>query len=196
MFSTPWISRLAALLLLAAVIAAGYLWVADPVLAAHRRVDESIAETRDLLGRFEKLAAARPSLEAQAAAVEQTPAATAYYLAGETDALAAAALQARVTALVEGSGGALASIQTLPSQAEEGFTRIAIRLQLSSSIESLVRILHGLETGVPLLFLDNLEIQAPGASYAGADPEFANQPLTVAFDLYGYLAPGAQAASP
>lgn len=196
MFSTPWVSRLAALMLLAALLAAAYLWVVEPLMAAHGRADQAIIETRDLLARFEGLAATRPSLEAQAAAIEKTPAATAYYLAGETDALAAATLQARVTALVEGSGGALASIQTLPSQAEEGFTRIAIRLQLSAPIEALVRVLHGLETGVPLLFLDNLEIQAPGASYAGADPAFAEQPLTIAFDLYGYLPPLLPEAAP
>jgi general secretion pathway protein M len=196
MFQTPWLSRLAALLLLAAVLAAGYMWAVEPIMAAHARADLAIAETRDLQARFARLAAARSSLEAQAAAVEKTPAATAYYLAGETDALAAADLQARVTTLVESSGGALASIQTLPSQVEEGFTRIAIRLQMSSSIEALVRILHGLETGVPLLFLDNLEVQAPGAAYAGADPSFAQQPLIVSFDLYGFLPPAVAEAAP
>jgi general secretion pathway protein M len=187
MFTTPWLSRVAALLLLAAVLAAAYVWIVEPIAAAYANTEAAVADTRALLERYNRLAAARPSLEAQLAAIEQKPDTAAYYLSGATDALAAAALQARVTALVEGSGASLLSIQTLTSTEERGMRRIAIRLQMTAEIAPLVRVLHGLETGIPLLFVDNLELQSQAAPAIEPDTAQASAPLIVGFDLYGYL---------
>lgn len=187
MFTTPWLSRLTALLLLALVLAAAYLWIVEPLAAAYADTDAGITDTRDLVERFDRLAAARPSLEAQLAAIEQKPDTAAYYLSGATDALAAAALQARVTALVEGSGATLLSIQTLPSAAEQNLRRVSIRLQMTAEIAPLVRVLHGLEAGIPLLFIDNIELQSQAAPVADPSAAPASPPLIVGFDLYGYL---------
>src|SRR5262247_727005 len=144
MFTTPWLSRVAALLLLAAVLAAAYVWIVEPVAAAYARTEAAIADTRELLERYDRLAAARPGLEAQLTAIQQKPDTAAYYLTGATDALAAASLQARVTALLEGSGATLLSIQTLASSEDHGLRRIAIRLQMTAEIAPLVRVLHGM----------------------------------------------------
>ena len=189
MFTTPWLSRAAALLLLAAVLAAAYVWIVAPIAAAYADTEAAIADTRALVERYDRLAAARPSLEAQLAAIEQKPDTAAYYLSGATDALAAASLQARVTALVEGSGATLLSIQTLTSTEDRGLRRVAIRLQMTAEIAPLVRVLHGLETGIPLLFVDNLEMQGQAAPASEPDAAQASAPLIVGFDLYGYLPP-------
>lgn len=190
MFSTPWISRAAALLLLVAVLAGAWIWVVEPIAAAYRRTDADLADGRDMLQRFDRLGDARAALEAQLKAIEERPATTAYYLAGATDALAAAALQARVTALVESSGASIVSIQTLPSSEEQGLRRVAIRLQMASELAPLVRILHGLETGVPVLFLDSIELQSYNVPYGDANEPAVEPQLTVGFDLYGFLPPG------
>ncbi len=189
MFTTPWLSRAAALLLLAAVVAAAYVWIVEPIATAYADTEAAIADTRALVERYDRLAAARASLEAQLAAIEQKPDTAAYYLSGATDALAAASLQARVTALVEGSGAALLSIQTLTSTEDRGLRRVAIRLQMTAEIAPLVRVLHGLETGIPLLFVDNLELQSQAAPTLEPDSAQARAPLVVGFDLYGYLPP-------
>jgi general secretion pathway protein M len=189
MFTTPWLSRAAALLLLAAALAAAYVWIVGPIAAAYADTAAAIADTRELLERYDRLAASRASLEAQLAAIEQKPDTAAYYLDGATDALAAASLQARVTALVEGSGATLLSIQTLTTTEDRGLRRVAIRLQMTSAIAPLVRVLHGLETGVPLLFVDNLEVQSQAAPQTEPDAAPASAPLIVGFDLYGYLPP-------
>jgi general secretion pathway protein M len=189
MFTTPWLSRVVALLLLAAVLAAAYVWIVGPIASAYADTEAAIADTRELLARYDRLAASRPSLEAQLAAIEQKPDTAAYYLDGATDALAAASLQARVTALVEGSGATLLSIQTLTTTEDRGLRRVAIRLQMTAEIGPLVRVLHGLETGVPLLFVDNLEVQSQAAAAIEPDAAQASAPLIVGFDLYGYLPP-------
>ena len=189
MFTTPWLSRAAALLLLAAVLAVAYVWIVEPIAAAYANTEAAIADTRDLVERYDRLAAARTSLEAQLAAIEQKPDTAAYYLSGATDALAAASLQARVTALVEGSGATLLSIQTLTSAEDGGLRRVAIRLQMTAEIAPLVRVLHGLESGIPLLFVDNLELQSQAAPAIEPDAAETSAPLIVGFDLYGYLPP-------
>jgi general secretion pathway protein M len=190
MFTTPWLSRAAALLLLATALAAVYIWIVAPIAAAYARTDADIAETRELVDRYDRLAAARPSLEAQLAAIAQKPDTAAYYLIGATDALAAAALQARVTALVEQSGATLLSIQTLATTEERGLRRVAIRLQMTAETSPLVRVLYGLEAGIPLLFVDNLELQSQAAPAVDLDAAPASAPLIVGFDLYGFLPPG------
>jgi general secretion pathway protein M len=189
MFSTPWLSRAAALLLLAAVLVAGYLWLVEPITTAYADTESAIADTQALVERYDRLAATRPALEAQLAAIEQKPDTAAYYMSGATDALAAAALQARVTTLVEGSGASLLSIQTLTSTEDKGLRRVAIRLQMTAEIGPLVRVLHGLETGTPLLFVDNLELQSQNAPAIEPDAVQPSAPLIVGFDLYGYLPP-------
>jgi general secretion pathway protein M len=190
MFSTPWISRAAALLLLVAALAGAWIWVVEPIAAAYRQTDADLADGRDMLQRFERLGDARAAFEAQLKAIEERPATTAYYLEGATDALAAAALQARVTALVESSGASIVSIQTLPTAEEAGLRRVAIRLQMASEIAPLLQILHGLETGVPVLFLDAIELQSYNVTYDDPTQPAVEPQLTVGFDLYGYLPPG------
>src|SRR5262249_53771719 len=128
MFTTPWLSRAAALLLLATVLTAVYVWAVTPLAAAYADTNAAITATREMIARYDRLGGARASLEAQLAAIKQKPDTAAYYLTGATDALAAASLQARVTALLEGSGATLLSIQTLASSEDHGLRRIAIRL--------------------------------------------------------------------
>jgi hypothetical protein len=58
MFSTPWLSRAAALLLLLAVLGGGWIWVVEPIAAAYRQTEAGLADGRDMLQRFERLGAA------------------------------------------------------------------------------------------------------------------------------------------
>jgi len=195
MFSTPWLSRLAALLLLAAVIVALEVFVVEPLTAAYARTDQAIAEARDLLVRYDRLGAARDDLARQVAQLAAKPENTAYYLAGGTDALAAAQLQGRLKTLVESSGGTIGSMQTLPTVGEQDLKRVAIRLEMSAPILPLLRVLQGLETGVPLLFVDNLDIQSRLIQPVGEGEAEQEPMLAVGFDIYGYLPPSPAAPS-
>jgi hypothetical protein len=86
------------------------------------------------------------------------------------------------------SGGQWGRLLAPGDSAEDrGLRRVAIRLQMTAELGSLVRVLHGLETGIPLLFVDNLELQSQVAASIGR--RRAGAPLIVDFDLYGYLPP-------
>jgi general secretion pathway protein M len=197
MLTTPWISRAVAVLLLVSVIAAIYLWAVEPLVAAYSRTDEAIVEARTMVERFDRLGAARAKLMQQAATLDKGETTTVYYLTGGTDAVAAAALQEQVKSLIESSGGTVGSMQTLPTREEQRLQRVALRLQMTATMPSLFHVLHGLETGVPLLFLDNLDIQGRLRQLPQDGVQEQEPVLTIGFEVYGYLPPvAAEAGTP
>jgi general secretion pathway protein M len=190
-FTTPWISRLAALLLLIVAIAGAYSFILDPVIAGYGETDRRTEEVREQLLRYQRLAAARPALEKQMRQVASDRTSDGYYLSGGTDALAAAGLQDRVNALVGEKGGLLRSIQPMPGIDEEGFRHITLRVQMTATMEVLFETLYTLESGTPMLFIENLDIQSRAIrrrDETDASPAVPEAPvLTVGFDLSGFM---------
>lgn len=190
MFSKPWISRLAAVLLLIVTIAAAYSFVLEPIIVGYGEANRQIEEVREQLAHYRRLAAVRPALEKQIQqAAEQTS--QGYYLSGGTDAVAAAGLQDQVNALVQEKGGSLRSIQPMPGIDEQGFRRITLRVQMSATIEALFETLYSLEAGTPILFVENLDIQSRlvrRRSDETSKQAVIDAPLlTVGFELSGYM---------
>jgi general secretion pathway protein M len=191
MFTTPWIGRLAALLLLLLAIAAAYTFVAEPIIIGYSEADQKIEEVRGQISHYQRLAAMRPALARQ---VEQSAShgiSANYYLSGGTDALAAAGLQDRVNALIAGKGGSLRSVQPMPGVDVQEFRRITVRVQMTGTIEAVFETVYELEAGTPLLFVENLDIQSrlvrQRIEKVGVR-EVADAPvLTVGFDLSGYM---------
>ncbi len=190
MILPDWVGRLAALALLAMTVAAVHLLAVAPLYDSYRRNGEAIIETRDLLARFDRQAAARSRLEDQLAALRELVARQGHYLDGTTYAVAAASLQDNVKAIVEAQGGEVQSIQTMPSPANDDSGRVAIRVQSLMVVESLLYTFHRLESGAPYLFVDNLEIQGRLSRRARLGEENdEDTDLLVWFDLYGFLPP-------
>lgn len=186
-----WASRLCAVALLLALLAAVYLYVVSPVLAAYREADEDLAQTRDLLVRYERLAAAKLSHEDQLAELSARQADTGIYLSGTTDALAAAELQDRIRRAVVRHGGQLRSIQSLPAGSDGDFRDIAVRVQINAKLSSFHHLIYQLEAEKPFLFVDHLDVRNRRANRRSAlenlDPE-----LAIRFDISGYLRPETQ----
>lgn len=152
--------RLTALLLLALVISLFYMMV-DQVLMGQYRIYQTNAERlQDRLQNLQRLATARPELEKAIQTIRADQRTAAYFLPPAPPTLAAADLQQRVKTLVEGAGGSLLSVQALPAVEEGGVVRVAVGVTLQGDLEVLQKMLHGLESQVPLLFVDNLEVTA------------------------------------
>lgn len=192
MFATPWISRLTALLLLVLVLFGTYLTLVEPLVVDYDAIDREIDEAQDQVAHFERLAAMRPAVEQQLQQVDPEQSAQGHYLSGGTDALAAAGLQDRINALVADNGGTLRSTQPMPGVEEQGFRRITLKVQLTATTEELFDTLYELESGAPILFVEDLDIQSRIVRRQTSDKVGAreSQPillLAVAFDLSGYL---------
>ena len=192
LFSTPWLRRLAALLLLALVVFSAYLFLVEPLVVGYDAIDRETDDAQEQLAHFERLAAMRPAVAQQLQQVDSQQTAQGYYLSGGTDALAAAGLQDRINALVAANGGTLRSTQPMPGVEEQGFRRITLKVQLTVTTEELFDTLYELESGAPILFVEDLDIQSrivrrPTGDTAGANESQPITLLAVAFDLSGYL---------
>jgi len=182
-----WVSRSLALALLLGLVLLVYALVVAPLIASYRQSEIAVAEAQELLAGYRSVAARRDALEAQLAALADRQDDSGLYLAGTTDALAAAALQDHVKGAIEGSGGNLRSIQILPAEDDEGFRRVGVRAQLTATVNDLLRILHGIEGGTPFLFVDALEINNRRARRRSRDEAETMDPvLLVRLDVAGY----------
>lgn len=180
--------RLAALSLLMGILALIYFLAVAPLVSEYRRNEEAIADAQDLLVRFQRLAAAQTGLQGQVDELRQRESSQGYYLTQGTDALAAAELQDRLKAVVQEDGGTLRSMQILPTEEQDNFRRIAIRLQLTTTTEALSNVVYSLETMNPLLFIDNVDVQSR-LSRPTKDGTVVDPILVVSLDLYGYRQP-------
>lgn len=190
----PVASRLLAVLILLSGIALLYLAAVAPLIADYRATRESIDDMQAAIERFRQVAAELPQRRAQLAALRQRQAASEGFLQGVNEALVAAQIQNRVKALVEAAHGELKSTQVLPVQEEGKYRRLTIRAQMALDIAAAQRVLYGIETASPLLFLDNLDIRARVVDRRrerGGGEELA---LDIRFDVYGYMRGGKSAA--
>ena len=189
---TPgWVSRLAALALSAGVAFALYVFVVAPIVAGYAETHAAVAQAAEMLGRYRGIAAARPALQERLDALKARQSEIGAYLGGGTDALAGAELQELVNATVAKGGGGLRSVQILPVKADGGFRRIGVRVQMTATIAQVLRVLHGLEAGSTLLFVDNLEVSNRRARRRRNQPVEMDPTLLVRLDLFGYLRPEA-----
>ena len=179
-------SRALALAILVALAAGAYGFVAAPLLEDYSESLDAVARRGLELERYRRAAAELPQRQAELAALRQRRAAGAGFLGGGNEAVVAAELQNRLRGIVAASGGELKSTQVLPTEDEAGARRIAVRGELTGTLAAVQRIVYALESGTPLLFVDNLSIHADLAeeSYRGQglDPI-----LDVRLDVYGYL---------
>ena len=180
--------RLAAIALLLGGLAILYAAVVHPLIVKFRSNEEAIAETAQMLARFQNAATMQADIATQLNELRRRATEQGYTLSGSTDALAAAELQDRIKMVVRESGGVVRSVQTLPPEDEESFRRIAVRLQMTTTTESFFNVVYSLETLFPVLFIDNVDVQSrPTNAVAG---KAATEPtLIVTLDLYGYREP-------
>lgn len=81
-----------------------------------------------------------------------------YFSTSSTEALVSAELQNIVKTAVSDAGGQLTSTQGLPGNLQNGFYRIAVKVRMTGSIEALVSVLNNIESAVPILVVDQLDI--------------------------------------
>jgi Tfp pilus assembly protein PilO len=187
----PVAGRLLAVLILVAATVLVYLGAVQPLIGDYQATRDQTEDMQAALERFQHVAAEVPARRAQLAALRQRQAASEGFLQGTNDALVAARIQNRVKALTEVARGELKSTQVLPVQDEGKYRRISIRVQLTLDLSAAQRLLYGIETASPLLFLDNLDMRAHIADRRrdrGTNTDDAA--LDLRFDVYGYVRGG------
>jgi hypothetical protein len=161
-------SRTVALALLAGLVgltAATGVWGWSTV-AALSEAREARTALAEALGR---------AAEARRKAAGPATVAADPYLAGASETIAAAGLDARLRGLVEAAGAAIVSTEVLLApEPEAGARRIALQVDFEGPIEAVQAVLHGIESGTPLAFVDALTLRPAGAD--AANPDAAEAP--------------------
>lgn len=183
------LSRTLAVALLGIALLGAYRLIIAPVLIAYRDAEARMAQTQELLQRYEGLAQQRSLLTDRLAEQQERAAAAAGYLQGPSDALAAAQLQDRVKSVVEAAGGELRSTQILPPGQLEtalGIRRTTLRVHFVVTIEGLEETLYELETGQPYLIVDNVTVRQERVRRRRSEPQ-GHPMLDVSLELFGYV---------
>jgi general secretion pathway protein M len=136
------------------------------------------AKSREALARSEAVGA-----QFRARHAESDPTARVFHAA--TPALAGAELQNELNALISADGAKLLSSAFRETSSEGPLTSIAVTIRLRCSIDALLRILHGLENRSPLLFVENLTVQARQRS--SRSPAESAGDLDVELDVSGFF---------
>jgi hypothetical protein len=159
------------------------------MLESHDEAEQQEAVQYELLARYRHLAESRAELKARLQEIQAKPAAQAGYLAGESESLVAAELQNLVRSTIERDGGRLESTQVLPPVSEGAFRRITLRVRMSADARGLFQIFYDLESSLPYLFLDGIDIASHEHRSARPSAEEGGN-LSVGYDVYGFMRSG------
>ncbi len=174
-------SRLLAVCLLAVALAIAYAVIGSPLRAAYEDTLTRIGDQRRAIDQLRGTTARETALATALKSNADGP--DDFLVAAATDSSAAALLQSRLQALIEENSAQLVSLEALDGESQGPFRAIRVRAQFATGHNGLQRILHALEDGRPVVFLDNLTVNARTARAFGVE-----RPLDVRVDLTSFRA--------
>jgi len=184
---TPRFSRISAILLLLSLAGFVFLVAVKPVIAKYQANRQTIESLRDRLGHYERIADRRRPLEQEIQRLKSTQRTDQYFLKNRAEALAAAELQTRISKVVAAAGGTVLSTQPLSMITTELLPKVRLRVRMTGDINTIQKMLHQLESGTPVLRVDEISINSQtGFARRAAGKEIAPV-LNVQFDLSGYI---------
>ena len=187
---SPGRHRLLALGLLLVAVAGIWLLGVEPIAAAFRAQQDDIAQSRHQLAAYERRIALRPVIAARLADLQQRESSNSGVVEGTSAELAAAGVQNIMKALIESESGQVHSAQNLPAVTADGFQRIDIQYDATIPMTRLKNATYRIETSVPYLFLDGVDLRAPESWQVG--PYQTDAPnVEVRWTVHGYRWVGA-----
>ncbi len=184
------LSRLLAVALLVAVLAAGVMTVAVPLTERWAELQDRRAHAAEMAARLRAIAGEREARAAELADVQQTIAEAGLYLEAESRALAGARMGEMLREVAERHGAEVRSVHVVEGgEAEREAGRVALNVAMRGAWADLFPVIHALETGEPYLFARAITVSARNHRRPGRANEEAAQVLEIQFELYGYLPP-------
>lgn len=148
-------------------------------------------EKNDLLFRLQRqqtIAGRETQVKERLELVKQQFLEQGYFSTSSTEALASAELQNIVKTAVADAGGQLTSTQGLPGKLTDGFFRVAVKVRMTGTTEALVGVLHTIESAVPVLLIDQLDINpVRGVRNRKTNKIDPSDQLNVSFEVVSFL---------
>lgn len=173
------VSRLAALGLLVAAVAALVFGVALPIAQAFQDRAQALEDERRQLREYRAFA----EQDSAVAGLEERHRAEleiGEFLPGETELDRRSNMQAALSALAEETGVRITSARQLPDQERGPFKLVGMGLNLTTDIESVHHLLYAIETSKPYLFIESADISPlGGGNREGSGPRLLEVRLDV-----------------
>ncbi len=186
-------NRAAAVSLLILLIAVVGVLLIRPLWERYASNRDLIADLEDKVVRFESVATREAELERQFSTLERTSNLGELTLQADSATLAAADLQERVKAAVQAAGGSLTSTQVLEPEKVSSFERVSVNVRMTGSTPAVQKSLYSLETGSPVLVIDDLLVVTRRTTVRlGAKRTEQQDWLDVRFKVSGFYQPASE----
>ena len=165
----------------------GFHWF----IVRHLEYGTEVSELTEQLGRFQRVAAQREQVEKQLQSLQGRRSESNLFLEEGDFNEAAAAMSERLNQMVSGQADEscqIVSRQPVQAREVERFEKVTVNVRMRCSVEDLMSVLYSLETGVPMIIVEELTIIKPRARRQVANqPDTTAQALDVRFNMSGYL---------
>jgi general secretion pathway protein M len=184
-------SKTTAILLLAIAILLVYLLFFHWFVQRHRQYAEEIGDLRLQLNRFQTVASQRESLQAQLGRIRSSQNDAGLFLEYPSFDEAAAAMSSDIGDLVRTAADdscQIVSRQPVRARVEERFQKVTVNVRMRCDSEDFLKVLFGMETGMPLMLVDDLNIIRPRTRRTSrAQTTDTQGALDIRFNVSGYL---------
>lgn len=185
-------NRLTALLLLVIALLMVYLLCFHWFILKHREYSSEISDLSVQLGRFQRVAAQRSLYEGQLQSLQDRKSDENLFLEGGDFNEAAAGMSERLSQMISTQADdscQIVSRQPVKPRVQERFQKVTVNVRMRCHIEDLKKILHSLETGVPMVIADQVTVIKPRTRRRtkNQQPAPAANTLDIRFNMSGYL---------
>jgi general secretion pathway protein M len=184
-------SKTTALLLLAIAVILVYLLLFHWFVMRHREYAGEIGDLREQLSRFQTVAIQRESLQVRLSKISNSQNDADLFLDYPSFDEAAAAMSGGIGEMVRAEADdscQIVSRQPVRSRVQERFEKVTVNVRMRCDAEDFLKILYGMETAMPLMLVDDLNIIRPRTRRTTRGKQTAAQgQLDIRFNVSGYL---------
>jgi general secretion pathway protein M len=184
-------SRTTAILVLVVIAILVYLLLFHWFILRHRDYAGELSGLREQLGRFEAVAAMRESAERMLQEIRASREDANLFLAEADFNEAAAAMSERLGQMVTTQAETdcqIVSRQPVRPRVQERYERVTVNVRMRCQAADLLQILYRLESEVPMIIVEDLNIIRPTARRrVGASIVETVDSLDIRFNMSGYL---------
>jgi general secretion pathway protein M len=184
-------SKTTAIMLLVIALLLVYLLVFHWFILRHGEYAEEIGDLRVQLNRFQTVASQREALQVRLSMVRNSQKDADLFLEDPEFDEAAASMSGRLGEMVRSQANEscqIVSRQPVRPRVQERFQKVTVNVRMRCDAEDFLQILYQMETGTPLMLVDDLNIIRPRTRRRtrNAQPQ-AQGALDIRFNVSGYL---------
>ena len=183
-------SKTTAIMLLVIALLLVYLLVFHWFIQRHRTYAEELGGLREQLNRFQVVASQRESLQSKLGEVRNSQEDIALFLEEPEFDEAAADMSSQLGQLVRTQADdacQIVSRQPVRPRVQERFQKVTVNVRMRCDAEDFLQVLYRMETGTPLMLVDDLNIIRPRTRRSRGSNTQVQGALDIRFNVSGYL---------